>query len=297
MKQLFRFSILLLALLLPATASAYDFEVDGIYYNINGNDVTVTYQSYSNFVYSSDYSGDVTIPETVTYGGTTYSVTSIGDYAFSYCSGLTSITMPNSVTSIGGCAFDYCIGLTSIIIPDSVTSIGNNAFTNCSGLTSITIPQSVTQIGVWAFSGCSGLTDLIWNARNCDSNGEMYRYNIERVTIGNEVEVLPMNFVSNSKITSVTIPNSVTSIYFAAFSNCSGLTGVTIPNSVKIIGPEAFKDCQNLTSVTIPNSVTTIHQDAFSGTAWYNNQPDLQVQRQYAYGSKYNSGRWHSWNS
>lgn len=90
---------LLLALLLPATASAYDFVVDGIYYYIDGNNAIVTYQQYVNYSYQSDYSGDVTIPETVTYNGTTYSVTTIGNDAFCGCSGLTSVNIPNSVTT------------------------------------------------------------------------------------------------------------------------------------------------------------------------------------------------------
>ena len=103
---------------------AHDFEVDGIYYNNNWDGtVTVTYRGNSSYDYSNEYSGNVVIPSSVTYSGNTYAVTSIGNYAFSDCSGLTSITIPNSVTSIGNWAFSYCRGLTSITIPNSVTSI------------------------------------------------------------------------------------------------------------------------------------------------------------------------------
>ena len=109
MKQFFRFSILLLALLLPAFAMAHDFEVDGIYYKINGNEATVTYYGSSPFDASHRYSGSVVIPTTVTYNGTTYRVTAIDKDAFSYCSSLTSIVIPNSVTFIGDGAFFYCI--------------------------------------------------------------------------------------------------------------------------------------------------------------------------------------------
>ena len=143
------------------------------------------------------------------------SVTSIGDSAFSGCTGLTSITIPDSVTSIGDCAFYGCTGLTSITIPNSVTSIGDSAFYDCTGLTSITIPDSITSIGDAAFSGCTGLT-------------------------------------------SITIPDSATSIGGYAFENCTGLTSITIPNSVTSIGDFAFEDCTGLTSITIPNSVTSI---------------------------------------
>ena len=173
------------------------------------------------------------------------SVTSIGDWAFSRCSGLTSVTIPNSVTSIGDYTFYVCSGLTSVTIGNSVTSIGNGAFAGCSGLTSITIPNSVTSIEYGAFSGCSGLTS---------------------VTIPNSVTSIGnYAFSSCSGLTSVTIPNSVTSIGSGAFYNCKNLTSVTIPNSVTSIGSEAFYKCTGLTSVTIGSGVTSIGSSAFDG--------------------------------
>ena len=160
MKNLLTFILLLLALLLPATATAHDFEVNGIYYNINGTNATVTYKGSYSYSYEDEYNGDVTIPSTVTYNGTTYSVTTIGNYAFYDCSGLTSVTIPNSVTTIGDFSFYDCSGLTSVTIPNSVTTIGNGAFYGCSGLTSVTIPNSVTSIGYFAFESCSSLTSV-----------------------------------------------------------------------------------------------------------------------------------------
>ena len=172
-------------------------------------------------------------------------MTSIGYFAFEGCSGLTSISIPNSVTSIGSYAFRGCSGLTSITIPSSVTSIVNSVFEGCSGLTSITIPNSVTSIGYSAFEGCSGLTS---------------------VTIPNSVTSIGNRaFHGCSGLTSVTIPNSVTSIGSDAFEGCSGLTSITIPNSVTGIGSESFKGCYRLTSITIPNSVTYIGSDVFFG--------------------------------
>ena len=104
--------------------------------------------------------GEMVIPLTVENGSVTYTVTLIDNYAFNYCSGLTSVEIPNSVTSIGSYAFEGCSGLTSVTIGNSVTSIGQYAFKGCSGLTSVEIPNSVTSIGSSAFDGCSGLTSV-----------------------------------------------------------------------------------------------------------------------------------------
>ena len=173
---------------------------------------------------------------------------------FAECSGLTSVTIPNSVTSIGAGVFSGCSGLTSVTIPNSVTSIGAGVFSGCSGLTSVTIGNSVTSIGESAFEGCSGLASI---------------------TIPNSVTSIGgWAFYKCSGLTSVTIPNSVTSIGAGVFSGCSGLTSITIPNSVTSIGWCAFSGCSGLTSVTIPNSVTSIGSDAFKETGWYNAQPD-----------------------
>ena len=236
--------------------------------------------------------GELVIPASVEYEGTQYSVTVIGWYAFSGCTGLTSIDIPNSVTSIENSAFQACTGLTSIDIPNSVRSIGISAFSGCTGLTAInvdeintayssidgvlfnksqtelvqypggkqgayTIPNSVTSIGGGAFSGCSGLTAI-----NVDENNTAYS-SIDGVLFNKSQTELVQ--YPGGKQGAYTIPNSVTIIEFAAFRDCTGMTSIDIPNSVTGIGWCAFSGCTGLTSIDIPNSVTSIGNYAFSG--------------------------------
>ena len=176
-------------LLCNITANAHDFVVNGIYYDKTSNtEVCVTYRGSAYYDYSNEYSGNVVIPSTVRCAGKEYSVTSIGYGAFGRCSGLTSVTIPNSVTSIGGDAFYYCSGLTSVTIPNSVTSIGDDAFGYCSGLTSVTIPNSVTSIGNYAFKGCSGLTSVtIGNSVTSIGDYAFYNCNLKNLIIGTGV--------------------------------------------------------------------------------------------------------------
>ena len=234
--------------------------IGGLNYTLSGNTALVAaYHSVS---------GAVVIPDSVVYSGNTYIVTSINDRAFSYCLGLTSITIGNSVTSIGDNAFYGCSGLTSVTIPNSVTSIGSDAFRGCSGLTSVTIPNSVASIGSGAFQGCSGLTSVtIGNSVTSIGNSAFYYCSgLTSVTIPNSVTSIGDSaFAACLGLTSITIPNSVTSIGNDAFYYCSGLTSVTIPNSVTSIGDRTFCHCSGLTSVTIPNSVTSIGSHAFYG--------------------------------
>ena len=238
--------VLIFALIPYLYATASDFEVDGLYYNILSEEdrtVEVTHKSNHSDENENYVSGEMEIPRRVLYNKKTYTVTAIGMYAFCQCTGLTSVTIPSSVTSIGDCAFFRCSGLTSMTIPNSVTSIGETAFGSCTGLTAVTIPNSVTSIRNWTFSSCTGLTS---------------------VTIPKSVTSIGNGaFMGCSGLTSMTLPNSVTSIGESAFSGCDGLTSVTIPNSVISIGGRAFEGCTCLAFVTIGNSVTSIGGYAF----------------------------------
>ena len=208
MKKLFTLFLTLIVSLGTIFASV---TINGIVYNLNETDLTAEVTRSS----SVEYSGSVVIPVSVSYNNKIYAVTSIKESAFSYCTGLTSVTIPNSVTSIGESAFVGCAGLTSPVynahvfafmpttysgeytISDGLESIAGGAFINCTGLTSIEIPNSVTSIGQYAFYRCFSLTSVI-------------------------------------------IPNSVTSVSSLAFYYCSGLTSVVAPASIFEISDELY---------------------------------------------------------
>jgi Flp pilus assembly protein protease CpaA len=236
-----KFYFLFLMMLLPLAASADAVQIEGIYYNLNAENKTAEVTSSR-----SKYSGDIAIPKSVTYEDVTYSVTSIGQSAFSACRSLTSIEIPNSVISIGQDAFYVCDGLTSITIPNGVISIENGAFHDCKGLTSITIPSTVTSIGYYVFSGCSGLTSIVVEAGNTVYDS---RDNCNAI-----IETASNTLIRGCETT--VFPNNVTSIGMYAFTGCSGLTSVTIPKSVTSIETPSFSDCNNLTSIVVESGNT-----------------------------------------
>ena len=263
MKQkLILFFILTIVLVTPKEAVAYDFSAvapsgQTLYFNIVGGNAQVTYPLFSNHDYYYGYTkptGNLSIPDSVLYGGNTYSVTSIGDRAFYGCSGLASITIPNSVTSID-----------------------TFAFYGCSGLLSVTIPKFVTYLGFFAFGNCSNLTIVNFNADSCVQAGSADDYgnnstvfcgctNLSTINFGNDVKTIPSYLCYGlTALTSVIIGDSVTTIGEDAFRGCRRLTSITIPNAVSNIWRGAFSYCSGLTTVyfnadscirvgTVPNS-------------------------------------------
>ena len=279
--------LLFLLAILPFVVYADPEEIDGIYYILDLEaktaEVTMPYAGY--------YSGDVVIPPNVTFKDNVCEVTSIGHVAFFFCSGLTSVTIPNSVTSIKGLAFSGCTGLTALTIPSSVTSIEFAAFSGCTGLTSITFPNSVTFIAPDAFDktpwynnqpdGIVYAGKMLYKYKGTMPDGTTIK--IEDGTLG----IVNRAFGGCRGLTSLTIPNSVNSIGNDAFVGCAGLTSIIveegnavydsrencnaiiettsntliagcqktiIPNSVTSIGRSAFWECSSLASITIPNS-------------------------------------------
>ena len=229
------------------------------------------------------------------------SVTSIGESAFRQCSSLTSLIIGEGVTTVAKEAFLGCSSLTTVVwnakkatsisitndkvFIDATSTITSFVFGEnveyipdylCGGLskiTFITIPKSVTKVGVYAFNGCTALKSIHWNAKRGTDYSTESRYRspfyskstqYQSFTFGEDVEHIPNCLCAGlSNISSVTIPNGVTSIGDRAFENCSGLTSVTIGESVTSIGSSAFSGCSSLTLLTIPNSVTSIGSSAF----------------------------------
>ena len=263
------FTLLLAVAAGVGTMLAEKVQIGDLYYNLDATNQTaeVTYKSYTNYKYNEGWGiTTANIPSSVEYNSVTYSVTSIGRYAFQGCSGLTSVTIPNSVTSIGSSAFDRCSGLTSVTIPNSVTSIGDAAFNGCSGLTSVTIPNSVTSIGYEAFLYCSGLTS-VEIPNSVTSIGWRVFSGCGSLPVIDNVRYAGTYLVEavDKTLSSYTIKEGTRFIGFEAFINCTGLTSIEIPNSVTTIGKQAFEGCSGLTSVTIPNSVTSIGGETFLG--------------------------------
>lgn len=283
-------------LLIAATCAQAATKIGDLYYTLNATDNTAAVARYV----GDKYTGDITIPASVTDGTNTYAVTAIEDWAFYLCFDLTSVSIPNGVTTIGNSTFSICSALTSVTLPNSVTSIGYGTFSSCSALTSITLPYNLTSIGYEAFQHCSALTSITLPS-SLTTIGDDAFYDCDELTsitipagvtsIGTGVlqgcDKLTTITVDNGNTTfdsrnncnaiiekatntliqgcnKSTIPDGIVAIGNDAFGWCSALTALSLPTSVTTIGENAFYSCGGLTSLTIPAGVTSIGKGAFA---------------------------------
>ena len=276
------------------------FMVDGIYYNVtSANTVEVTYRD-QNYNY---YSGNITIPSSVTYAGKTYMVTAVGRSAFRQSLSLNSVTIPSTVTLIDYGAFYGCSNLTSITIPNSVTTLGEFCFMNCGNLANVTLSNQLTSIPRQCFTYCTALTSITipGSAKEISYFSFYSCESLQSVTIQEGVEAIRNNaFEHCLSLESIMIPASVTTIDQSILADCTSLTAINVnsanthycspggvlyttamdtllqypanksgsfyqvPAGVKIIMPRAFISCLQLESVTLPEGVTTIGSWAFA---------------------------------
>ncbi len=328
MKQnILKFGMIVAALLSFLSASAYDFEVDGIYYNITSESgVSVTYKYYED---PNIYCGEIIIPETVNYNNHTYlvksiewhafygstyltsinipnSVTSIGNYAFMNCTALTSVTIPNSVTSIKDWTFSGCSSLKSVNIPNSVTHIGESAFRGDSNLKEFIIPAGVTTVGPDAFTGCSSIIKNAYPSHlsnpfpcglsisypdDCTVDSQDVIYDKNKFKVYYAPIALQDNYA---------IPGSVTEIGQYAFYGCSSLEAISISNSVTSIGQTVFQGCSSLKTITFGSGLEHISDNSFTDCSivkafWLGNTPpegfeNVNAKVNYVANNQYNLG-------
>jgi len=250
------------------------FTVDGLNYSVTNS--AKRYVSVGKG--STNPTGALEIPATVENEGVSYIVTSIPNYAFYMCSGITSVSIPNTITDINSSAFDVCSKIENFNVASDNTmySSENGIIFNKDKTTIVrfpegkkystyTIPNGVEKIGNGAFHGCKMTSVIIPNSVTSIGSRAFYCSELTSITIPNSVTSIESQAFLGTNLTSITIPNSITSIGSSVFFQCDNLTSVTIPNSVTSIGSSAFQYCYNLKSITIPSSVTRIDNGAFSG--------------------------------
>lgn len=218
--------------------------LNGIKYRLN---IDKTAEVLANY-----YSGDIIIPENVTYNDVTYRITSLENGCFSDCSYLKSISLPNGITSLGEKCFYKCNSLTSISLPEGLTSLGNECFTCCYELTSISLPDGITSLGNECFSICSSLTSISLPDGLTSLGYECFRgcSNLTNISLPEGLTSLNSGcFESCCSLTSINLPASLTSLSAGCFSGCSSLTTIELPDGITSIGPNCFVNCSSLTSM------------------------------------------------
>ena len=275
------------------SAGAYDFTVDGIYYDINEDGTTLAIVPDESY---KDFTGDLVLPDTVTYNGTKYTVKFINNEAFKYCNGLTSVTLPNTVTVVGMMAFDHCDSLETLTIGTSLYMSGSGAFTNCknvktvnwnarkihsfssylaspllgySNVTTFNVGPDVEEIPEALLYSFFSLNTINWNARNCANSPfatlrDDIKALVKTVNIGDSVRSLPPSFIKGLKnVENLTIGKSVTTIGPEAFNGCVKITTAIFNDNLRSVGAFAFHYCTSLNKVELGNNVEFLGQYAF----------------------------------
>ena len=262
-----RLYLLAACLFYNSVINAYDFQVDGLYYEIiaGTNEVFI---HPANGKIQMKYSGNITIPEKVTdYNGNVYTVVGIGEYAFA-SSSISSIQIPNTIRFIDQFAFSGCYQLKTLQLPNSLERIGGN-FIRGSAVTKISIPSSVTKIEKEAFAGTSllsiDLTSLSSSITEI-AEGLFYGTSLTSISIPNSIKSIGKQAFSQcTKLTSVFLPNYIIKIEDQAFYNCSSLENINLPDQISSIGNSAFWACSSLKSIKLPNSLSKIEDYVFLG--------------------------------
>ena len=244
--------ILLAMILLPTMASADAAIIDGIYYKLNAVKGTAEVTSSP-----SKYSGDIVIPEKVTYEDVEYSVMSIGIGAFENCISLTSVVIPTSVNHIQSNAFMNCSELLTLELPSSLQTIGYQALCMCSSLTAIIIPASVTTIGNLLLSGCKNLASIVVDADNANYDSRGNCNAIINTTTGEMIAACK----------NTTIPKGIKKIGDSMFSGRTDLTNVILPEGLEQLGDWVFSGCTNLEKLSFPSTMQSYGRYTISGVA------------------------------
>lgn len=211
------------------------------------------------------YSGDLVIPESVTYQGKKLAVATIDEYAFYYAVNVTSVAIEAPITAIGKYAFDDCSALTSVTLPATLQTIGQYGFAYCKALPSITLPEGITELGERCFFQCAALdgVTLPQSLTALPNNCFAYCTSLSSMVIGNQVTSLGTTMFQNcTSLTKVTLPEGLTKLPSYTFSKCTALESITLPSGVTAIGQAAFSGCSKL-NFTIPDNIVTIESSAF----------------------------------
>lgn len=249
-------------LCISLTASAYDFKVDGLCYNvISLQDLTceVTYDN-------TEYTGDIVVPSTVEYKSRIFSVTAIGENAFAWCPDITSVILQEGLFSIDKKAFTGCTGLTSVSFPDGLREIKDNAFRDCSNLASVSFSEGLSTIGEYAFENCTRLTSVSFSIGELEIKDKAFRgcENLNHVKFQKGlVSIGKYVFLDCPKLMSVILPDGMTTIGSASFAECTGLKSIILPSSITKIGDKAFYGCTSLSSVIFSQNLNEIGHNAF----------------------------------